>query len=159
MRIDAADFRRVLGHWATGVAIVATRSAAGDPVGLTANALSSLSLNPPLVLICVDKTSDSHEHFRVTRAFSVNMLPVSAERVARRFAGDDAASKFEGVDWEERVTGAPVLSDALAWIDCRIVGEHEGGDHTIFVGEVAAGDAREGAPLLFYRGGYGRLGV
>lgn len=157
MNIEPAEFRRILGHWATGVAVVGTRTPSGTPIGLTANAVTSLSLQPPLVLVCVDRTSDSHDHISDTAAFTINILDADAERIARRFAEDDGDRKFDGVAWSERVTGAPVLDDALAWVDCRVTAQHSGGDHSIFIGEVVAGEAQDGVPLLFYRGGYGRL--
>jgi flavin reductase (DIM6/NTAB) family NADH-FMN oxidoreductase RutF len=158
MIIDSAEYRRILGHWATGVAVVAARTASGEPVGLTANAVASLSLDPPLVLVCVDCCSDTHDHIRTSQAFSVNVLQADGERLARRFA-DDGEQKFEGIAWAEGATGAPILQDALAWVDCQLTQIFEGGDHTIFVGQVIEGNAREGAPLLFYRGGYGRFSL
>jgi len=85
------------------------------------------------------------------------VLPADAERLARRFADDGRGDKFDGLSHRTEVTGAPILDAALAWLDCRMHGAHEGGDHTIFVGEVLAGDAQDGEPLLFYRGGYGRV--
>jgi flavin reductase (DIM6/NTAB) family NADH-FMN oxidoreductase RutF len=156
MNVDSAEFKRILGHWATGVAVVTARAAAGEPVGLTATAFASLSLEPPLVLVCVDHCSNSHAHIQESAAFSVNVLADDGERLARRFA-EDVENKFEGVAWSPGATGSPVLQGALAWVDCRLTRTHAGGDHTIFVGEVVAGGAREGAPLLYYRGGYGRF--
>ena len=85
------------------------------------------------------------------------MLCNNQERIARRFATWEVDTKFEGLAFHTEVTGAPILDDALAWVDCRVHSEHSAGDHTIFVGEVVAGDAKEDSPLLYYRGGYGRL--
>jgi flavin reductase (DIM6/NTAB) family NADH-FMN oxidoreductase RutF len=157
MPIDPPEFRRILGHWVSGVAVVAARTAAGKPCGLTANAVASLSLQPPLVLACVDRTADSHDCIRDAGHFSINVLASEDERLARRFAAWDILQKFEEIGHHSEVSGAPVLDDALAWVDCRLWQTYEGGDHTIFIGEVLAGDAREGAPLLYYRGGYGRF--
>jgi flavin reductase (DIM6/NTAB) family NADH-FMN oxidoreductase RutF len=157
MSVDPAEFRRILGHWATGVAIVTTAGAGDDPRGLTANAFASVSLDPPLVLVCVDHRADSLGSIRAAGAFAVNVLQQAGERLARRFAADDIAAKFEGVAWHREQTGSPVLDDALAWVDCRIVRECDGGDHTILIGEVLAGGAREGEPLVYYRGGFNRL--
>jgi flavin reductase (DIM6/NTAB) family NADH-FMN oxidoreductase RutF len=157
MAFDPSEFRRVLGHWVTGVAVVASRRADGRPCGLTANSVTSLSLDPPLVLVCVDPTADSHDCIRDAGMFSVNVLGAATEPLARRFAALDLSNKFDGVDWHTAVTGAPVLDDALAWVDCRIDQVLTGGDHTIFIGEVVAADAVHGEPLLFYRGGYSRL--
>lgn len=157
MNIDSAEFRRIFGHWATGVAIVTARSPDGEPIGLTVNAVTSLSLRPPLAIVCIDRTADSHDALVAAGAFAINILAAGSERLARRFAADERAGRFDGVAWQLKRTGAPVFDDALAWIDCRIDATHEGGDHTVFIGAVVDGDAREGAPLLFYRGGYADL--
>jgi flavin reductase (DIM6/NTAB) family NADH-FMN oxidoreductase RutF len=156
MSIDPSEFRRILGHWVTGVAVVASDTEEGGPCGFTANAFTSLSLEPPLVLVCVDRAANSLDGIRRTGRFTVNVLGSGDERLARHFA-TDAADKFEGVAWTTAVTGAPVLADALAWVDCRVTIEVPGGDHVIFIGEVVGGDADEGEPLIFYRGGYGRF--
>lgn len=155
MSIDPSEFRRILGHWVTGVAVVASTGDDG-PRGFTANAFTSLSLEPPLVLVCVDRTANTLAGIRSTGRFTVNVLGSAGERLARHFA-TDADDKFEGVAWTTAVTGAPVLEDAQAWVDCRVMSEVPGGDHVIFIGEVVAGDADEGEPLIFYRGGYGRF--
>jgi flavin reductase (DIM6/NTAB) family NADH-FMN oxidoreductase RutF len=157
MAIETSEFRRVLGHWVSGVAVIAARAPGAQPCGLTANAVTSVSLQPPLILVCIDHAADSHDCIRDAGAFSVNFLASDQERLARRFAAWDLDQKFEGVAHSPGVTGAPILDDALAWVECRVHAVHPGGDHTIFVGEVVAGDAREGVPLLYYRGGYGRF--
>ncbi|HEX9107403.1 MAG TPA: flavin reductase family protein [Longimicrobiales bacterium] len=155
--MDASEFRRILGHWGTGVAVVTTRLPDGRPWGLTANAFASVSLQPPLVLVCVDLTSDTHAGLRAAGFFAVSVLAAEQERIARRFADGDVVDKFEGIAWRAEATGAPVLEDVTAWVDCRVEAEHPAGDHSIFVGEVVAGDAGGAAPLLYYRGGYGRF--
>lgn len=158
MSMDPSEFRRVLGHLVTGVTVVTSRiPQTSEPCGLTANALTSVSLEPALVLVCVEKGADSHDCIRETGRFCINVLASEQERLARRFAFWKVEDKFEGVAYHKEATGAPVLNDALAWVDCRLWATYEGGDHTIFVGEVVAGDAREGMPLLYYRGGYGRF--
>lgn len=156
MRIESSEFRRILGHWVTGVSVVAARS--GERLcGLTANAVASLSLEPPLVLACIDRAADSHDCIQSAGSFSINILDADGERLARRFAAWDLTAKFDGVAHHQEITGAPILDEALAWLDCRIWAVHPGGDHTIVIGEVLGGDAREGRPLLYYRGGYGRF--
>jgi flavin reductase (DIM6/NTAB) family NADH-FMN oxidoreductase RutF len=157
MAIETSEFRRILGHWVSGIAVVAARASTGQLCGLTANAVTSVSLQPPLILVCIDRAADSHDCIRDAGAFSISVLASDQERLARRFAAWDIDAKFEGVAYAPGVTGAPLLEDALAWVECRIREVHPGGDHTIFIGEVVAGDAREGAPLLYYRGGYGRF--
>lgn len=155
--MESSEFRRILGHWVSGVSIVATKKVDGQLCGLTANAIVSVSLNPPLVLVCVEHGADSHDCIRTAGIFSVNVLCSDQERIARRFATWEVNTKFEGLAFHEETTGAPVLDSALAWVDCRVHAEFPAGDHTIFVGEVLAGDAQEGAPLIYYRGGYGRF--
>jgi flavin reductase (DIM6/NTAB) family NADH-FMN oxidoreductase RutF len=156
MALDASEFRRVLGHWVTGVSVVTAQPADGEPFGLTANAVCSVSLDPSLVLVCVEQIADTHDGIARAGAFSVNVLRSDQEQLARRFAAD-ATEKFRGVAYHTEITGAPILDDALAWVDCRIWATYAAGDHTIYIGEVLTADAREGAPLLYYRGGYGRF--
>lgn len=148
----------MLGHWSTGVAIIATLTRSGGPCGLTASAIASVSLRPQLVLACVERGADTHDALRAAGAFSINILADGSADVARRFAGDNAPGKFEGVAYHAEMSGVPVLDQALAWVDCRVHAEYEGGDHTIFVGEVLAAGARGGQPLLYHCGRYTRLG-
>ncbi|MCI0434026.1 MAG: flavin reductase family protein [Gemmatimonadetes bacterium] len=138
----------------TGVAIVAARRADGQPCGLTANAFTSLSLDPPLVLVCVERQADSHDCIRDAGVFSVNVLASGDSALARRFALSGGAEKFAGLELHTAITGAPILSHAIAWVDCRLQARHPGGDHSIFVGEVLDGGAADGDPLVFYRGDY-----
>lgn len=158
MTIEPFELRRLMGHFITGVVVVATsRPGDGQPCGLTANSVASVSLEPPLVLVCVDRESDTHDCIAESGHFSLNVLAAGQERVSRRFASWDLEEKFAGVDFRTGETGAPILTTSLAWLDCRLWANYPGGDHTIFVGEVVAGDATDEAPLLFYRGGYGRF--
>ncbi len=156
MPIDKQEFRRVLGHFAAGVTVVTTIGDDGTPYGLTATAFTSVSLEPPLVLVCVDKRAESHPHFHISRVFAVNFLAVDHEHLSRRFAVS-GGDKFKDLVVRQGVTGAPLLSEALGYLECRLVDIFEGGDHTIFIGEVEAGDAREGEPLLYFRGTYRRM--
>ena len=158
MSFEAAEFRRILGHLATGVAVVsAADPETGAARGLTATAVASVSLDPPLVLACVEHGADTHDCIERAGAFAISILGADDEAVARRFADYPTDRKFTGIAWRAEVTGAPVLDEALAWVDCRVHAAHDGGDHTIWVGEVVAGDAADGSPLLYFRGGYGRL--
>lgn len=155
--IDPKDFRRVLGAFATGVTIVTTR--AGDKIhGLTANAFCSVSLAPPLVLVCVNKNAQSHDLIMQSKCFAVNMLSADQRQLAARFAQEalSGAARFDTLETRAAVTGAPVFDESLGWVDCKLAASHDGGDHTIFVGEVVAlsdGDANV-SPLLYYRGEY-----
>jgi flavin reductase (DIM6/NTAB) family NADH-FMN oxidoreductase RutF len=157
MSIPDAEFRRILGHLAAGVTVVTATDADGTSRGLTASAVCPLSLDPPLVLVCVSRTSRTHDCIERAGAFAVNILGEDQEAVARQFAEDSLAGKFEGVAHRSGPTGAPVLERAAAWVDCSVWASYDGGDHTIFVGQVEAGDAEEGAPLVHYRGGFARL--
>lgn len=156
MAIDPREFRRVLGHFAAGVTVVTTRGADGAPHGLTVTAFASVSLVPPLVLVCIDTGAESHPHFRAAGVFAVNFLADGQQEVSRRFAlsGGD---KFAGSAWRPGVTGAPVLAGTLGHVECRTVQAVAAGDHTIFVGEVEAAAADGDRPLLYFRGGYHTL--
>lgn len=155
--IDTAEFRRVMGHFPTGVTVVATVQDDGRPCGLTVNAFCSVSLEPSLVLVCVEHGSDSHDCIRESGIFAVNVLGGEKGETLSRLFSSYGTDKFEGVAYRIERTGAPVLELALAWLDCRVTREMAAGDHTIFVGEVLAGDAADGPPLVYYRGGYGRF--
>jgi flavin reductase (DIM6/NTAB) family NADH-FMN oxidoreductase RutF len=156
--IDESEFRRVMGHFATGVAVVTSYRDDGSPIGLTVSAVASVSLEPRLMLVSVEREADSHRWIEGSAVFAVNVLEErKGETLARRFATGGLGDKFMGVAFHPEQTGAPVLDEALAWMDCRVTEVLPGGDHTIFLGEVVAADAREGTPLLYYRGGYGRF--
>ena len=155
MPIDDARFRQAMGHFASGVTVVTTAST-GELYGMTVSSFSSLSLNPPLVLICIDKSVPSHDMIRDSGRFVVNILAERQEHLSRRFA-TTANDKFKGVAWHSGQLGLPVLDNTLAAIECRLRDALDGGDHTIFVGEVVDAEVREGAPLLYYRRGYREL--
>jgi flavin reductase (DIM6/NTAB) family NADH-FMN oxidoreductase RutF len=154
--ISADDFRRVLGHFATGVTIVTTCDADCRPTGLTASAFSSVSLDPPLVLICVDHKSQSYPALREAGRFAINFLHHEHEPISRRFAST-RLDKFDGVAFRLGALGLPLIDGALAQIECQTVSAHVEGDHTIFVGRVESANVGEGEPLLYYRGRYHRL--
>jgi len=153
------DFRRAMGRFATGVTHITTRL--GDELhGMTANAVTSLSLDPMLVLVCVDKTADTHDILAKAGVFAVNILNKEQTEISNRFAQKefDGAHGLDDLPHGFAVTGAPILEGALAYLDCRTVTEHHGGDHTIFIGEVAeARELSDEEPLVFYRGKYGRF--
>ena len=155
--IDSAHFRTVLGHFATGVTVVTGHGPDG-PSGMAANSFTSVSLDPPLVLVCMAHSSTTWPAIRDSRHFAVNILGEHQEDTCRRF-GAKTGDRFEGVGWEPGRTGSPVLQGAIAYVDCVIEAEHEAGDHVIVVGRVVAlGLPAEGGPLLFWRGGYASLG-
>lgn len=154
---DAAVFRQVLGRFCTGVTVI-TAVADGEPVGFTAQSFTSVSLDPPLVAVCPARTSNSWPRIRSTGVLCASVLAEDQEALGRVFA-TRGADKFLGVGWTpSRATGSPILDGALAWVDCRIEAEHDGGDHLVVLGRVVdLGVGTGGRPLLFYRGGYGRF--
>ena len=157
---DAKELRRVMGTFATGVTVITTQDKAGKCYGLTANAVTSLSLVPPLIIICIDRKAETFPAFLESRAFVVNILADDQEAVSSRFA-KSGGDKFTGLACRADRSGPPVLDGALAHLECKIVETHEGGDHVIHVGEVLHAEARGGrsAALLPGRtGGYARLG-
>jgi 3-hydroxy-9,10-secoandrosta-1,3,5(10)-triene-9,17-dione monooxygenase reductase component len=153
---DDARFRTVLGHFATGVTII-TAVDAGEPVGLAANSFTSVSLDPPLVLFCVAHSSSTWPRIERAGTFAVNILGEGHEALSELFARR-GADRFATTPWREGMSGAPVLEDAIAYLDCRFEAEYPGGDHRIILGRVLDLDVREGArPLLFFQGGYERM--
>ena len=155
--IDSARFRTVLGHFATGVTVVTGHGPDG-PSGMAANSFTSVSLDPPLVLVCMAHTSSTWPAIRDSGHFAVNILGEHQEDTCRRF-GARTGDRFEGVGWTTGKTGSPILHEAIAYVDCVIDAEHEAGDHVIVVGRVVdLGQPAEGGALLFWRGGYAQLG-
>lgn len=150
------QFRLALGQFASGITVV-TVNHRGALNGSTISAFSSLSLDPPLVLVCLAHTATSHALIRRSGRFAVNILAGDGETLSRRFAGR-AEDKFAGVEYRLGSNGVPLLEGASTTIECDLAAEHPGGDHTIFVGAVTAVNVRqEGAPLLYYRGRYRHL--
>ena len=156
MAADPQELRRVMGHFATGVTVITTKDADGNPNGLTANAFMSLSLNPPLVLISVDKGATCYACFELQNGFTVNFLSEDQEEISRRFATKGAA-KFAGLKWHPGSNGAAIIDGAMGHIECKISQCHDGGDHTIVVGEIVNVSANGDRPLLFFKGKYQRL--
>jgi flavin reductase (DIM6/NTAB) family NADH-FMN oxidoreductase RutF len=155
MAFDSMAQRRIMGHFATGVTVV-TAYQDGEICGMTANAVTSLSLKPPLILVAVDKAAAMHAVLTASRCFALNILTEDQEHLSRRFAMR-GPKEVNDLTWTKAVSGAPVLADALAWLDCRLAEILPGGDHDIFLGEILAGEAHNGAPLLYYGGKYRRL--
>lgn len=158
MSIDPNEYRRVLGHFPTGVTVV-TGADADGPAGLAIGSFASVSLDPPLVMFCPGNTSESWLRIKETGSFCVNVLGADQKDTCGVFASK-AEDKFEGIDWTAGDTGSPIISGSIAVIDCKIQQIHDGGDHDIVVGLVktlnTAEDATERGPLLFFQGGYGK---
>jgi 3-hydroxy-9,10-secoandrosta-1,3,5(10)-triene-9,17-dione monooxygenase reductase component len=155
---DPAAFRTVLGHFATGVAVV-TAVDGTEPVGMACNSFTSVSLDPALVLFCAAKASTTWPRLRTSGKWAANILEEDGEETCRLFA-EKGIDRFAHIAYSMGRSGSPILRDALAFVDCETIAEHEAGDHTIVVGRVLElGYASEGKPLLFYRGGYGRFEI
>jgi 3-hydroxy-9,10-secoandrosta-1,3,5(10)-triene-9,17-dione monooxygenase reductase component len=144
-----------MSRWTTGVAVVTSRSE-GGPRGATTNALTSLSLDPPLVLVCLDRGSNTLDAVRTSGRFCVNILAAGQEEVARRFATKQSGEeKLAGIPHELRADGVPALGGTLAWVVCDLEREHEGGDHSILIGKpLEAGVDPHAEPLVFFGGGF-----
>ena len=156
MATEPSELRKVMGCFATGVTIITTRDQSGKPYGLTANAVTSLSLTPPLLLICVDRKAETYPHFFDSKTFVLNILAEDQEAISRRFA-TTGGEKFAGLEFRLGRLGTPVLAGTLGHVECRIIDTLEGGDHVIHIGEVEHAEAREGRPLLFFAGKYRHL--
>jgi flavin reductase (DIM6/NTAB) family NADH-FMN oxidoreductase RutF len=156
MAVDQALFRQLAGSFATGVTVITT-GAEGSFRGMTANAFSSLSLDPPLVLVCVDKSAETLAVLKAAGRFNVNILSSEQEQLSRNFARKESpeAHGLTGIDYRLGELGLPVLNGSLAYLECEVVEQYEGGDHIIFVGEVTHGElGASEQPLLYFRGRY-----
>ncbi len=155
MGVSPDDFRDVCARWATGVTVVTARS--GDRIhGMTVSAFSEVSMEPPLVLVCADRKANTRPVIEEGGVFAVNILARDQEELSNRFASKrDEWRRFEGLDFDAGVTGAPLLAGTVASLDCRVVAAHEHGDHVIYVGQVAEVRVAEREPLLYCQRGYG----
>jgi flavin reductase (DIM6/NTAB) family NADH-FMN oxidoreductase RutF len=156
MPIDRDLFRAVLGRFASGVTIVTTVDADGIDHGMTVSAFSSLSLDPPLVLVCIDHKASVWPAFERATHFAINILGSQQEALSRRFSSRDG-ERFEGVGFTRGTTGVALLDDTLAAVECTVTARLPHGDHSILVGSVDGGSARDLQPLLYFRGGYASL--
>ena len=153
MGIDKPLFRSVMANFAAGVTVVTTNGRDQSPYGLTATAFTSVSLLPPLALVCIDKNAESFPHFETSGVFAVNLLARDQESLSQRFAVS-GGEKFDGVAWHRGTLGAPLLDGTIGHVECRIVHAYDGGDHVIYVGEIESARAGEGEPLVYFRGAY-----
>ena len=147
------EFRNALGSFATGVTIATTKGSDNDPVGVTASSFNSVSLNPPLILWSLAKSSHSRVAFCENGHFAIHVLAASQENLANIFA-QSGKDKFSDITWSEGALGSPIFDDYAALFQCKTRHRYDGGDHVILVGEVVHYEARETAPLLFHAGRY-----
>jgi flavin reductase (DIM6/NTAB) family NADH-FMN oxidoreductase RutF len=153
MPFDSKLQRNIMGRFATGVTVVTT-AGTGGMGGLTANAVCSLSLEPALVLVAVDKRAASYAEIKANGCYAINILSLAHEEISKRFS-THGPKDFSGFKWKTAITGAPILEEALGYVDCRLSEILPGGDHDIFIGEIVAGEARDdGQPLLYFSGKY-----
>src|SRR5689334_5884219 len=156
LSVTEDEFRAVLGRFPSGVTVVTTTDESGADQGMTVSAFCSLSLHPPLILICIEKTASAYKALTTSGGFVINVLSARQEQVARRFAIVDI-DRFEGVGFTRSSQGYAVLDDVLGVIECTQQQLYDGGDHTVIIGKVEAMRAESGTPLLYYRGGYAQL--
>jgi flavin reductase (DIM6/NTAB) family NADH-FMN oxidoreductase RutF len=154
--VDPDLFRSVLGRFASSVTVLSARDAAGKDHGMTVSAFSSVSLDPPLVLACVERTASIYPTLFVTDFIGISILAETQEASSRRFAEKDT-DRFDDLDIRRGEQGVALLEGAAAHLECRIVARHDAGDHTIFVASVERAAALSERPLLYYRGGYAQL--
>lgn len=158
--VDADTYRHALGHFLTGVTVATTSDAAGNPVGMTANAFTSVSLDPPLVLLCVARSASSFEAMQHAPRYAVHILSEQQQAVSTAFARSAAsgAHKFAEINWHPAEDGLPLLDDCLARIECTVTDRVDIGDHVGYVARVDAVRIRpDGAPLGFFRGRYANV--
>ena len=154
--VNAERFRQLLGRFPTGITVLTARDAAGAPVGMTASAVASVSLDPPLVVVCVNHEHDMHRALLTGSHFALNVLAADQEYLSRRFA-EVEHDRFQGVAHRLNAHGVALLEGVVATIECSQYGSAPGGDHTVFFGLVIDGTVSERRPLIYYRGGYAAL--
>jgi flavin reductase (DIM6/NTAB) family NADH-FMN oxidoreductase RutF len=155
MAIDDAQFKLAMSHFASGVTVVTTEHE-GRPYGMTVASFASLSLHPPLVLVCIETSVKSHEAIAAAGKFGVSILGSDQADVSGRFASK-SEDKFTGASVHRGELGVPLVSGAICALECRVQSQLPGGDHSIFVGEVVGIHTSEGAPLVYFRSGYRQL--
>lgn len=158
MSINQDEFKQALRRWASGVTIVTTKTSDDELLGMTVSAFSSVSAEPPLVLVCINKNSTSADAIIESGAFAVNILKAEQAELSGSFASSKAhEERFKETEWSEGVTGAPLLAGCTANLDCAVVQKAQAGSHWVFIGEVQAIRSEDGEPLLYFDGGYRKI--
>jgi len=155
MAFDSMLQRRIMGRFATGVTVVTTKFNE-EISGMTANAVISLSLDPAIVAVSVDKSATMHQQIGAGECFVINILHLDQQDISNRFA-KPGPKDFSDIDFDRAISGAPILKGVVAWLDCRLTQTVSVGDHDLFLGEPIAGSVNEGAPLIYYGGQYDSL--
>ena len=153
MPVTPAEFRAALSRFPSGITVVTSRGLDGNIFGITVSAFCSVSLEPPLILVCIEKTTVSHMAINSSGSFAVNILARDDEELSERFA-IPAPNKFDGISYRAGLNGVPVLDEALVGLECRLENAFDGGDHTIFVGSVEKVSIKDGKPLVYFHGNY-----
>ncbi|MEP6703702.1 MAG: flavin reductase family protein [Acidobacteriota bacterium] len=153
MPVTPDDFRAALSRFPSGITVVTSRGPAGDLHGITVSAFCSVSMNPPLILVCIEKTTGSHAAIEDSGFFVVNILAAGQDEISERFSLPKV-EKFEAVDRTPGLGEVPMLTAALVTLECRLNNAFDGGDHTIFIGEVENTSVKDGAPLVYFHGSY-----
>ncbi len=156
MPISKDEFRRTLGRFASGVTVVTTRDSDGRLHGITVSAFCSVSLEPPLILVCIEKNTGSHYAFEQSKSFVINILREDQQYLSERFASF-LPDKFAETKYHSGIDDLPVLEDVLANLECRLVNSHANGDHTIYVGEIERANVNDGKPLVYWESSYRNL--
>jgi flavin reductase (DIM6/NTAB) family NADH-FMN oxidoreductase RutF len=155
--ITSEQFKSAMSSFAAGVTIITTIDSHGVPQAMTATAFSSVSMSPPLCLVCIDRRARTHHPVLLKGCFAVNILNADQQSLSARFASR-VPDKFAGVLWRHGdVTGCPIIEGALAWLECKVSEVHSGGDHDIFLGQIFAVQVNDGSPLIYFRGSYSSL--
>ena len=158
MTVSVDDFKKALQLWASGVAVVTTSSEKFGIQGMTVTAFSSVSVNPPQILVCINDSADTGVGIHESKYFAVNILKSDQQDLSNQFAGgSNQQQRFENADWKAGITGAPILNNSLMSLDCKVVEKVLAGTHWIIIGEVQECVCRSGGPLLYYRGAYRQL--
>ncbi|MCX7098221.1 MAG: flavin reductase family protein [Methylococcales bacterium] len=158
MTVSVDDFKKALQLWASGVAVVTTSSEEFGVQGMTVTAFSSVSVNPPQILVCINESADTGSGIFASQCFAVNVLKSGQQDLSNQFAGGASQQqRFENTDWGVGLTGAPILNDTLMSLDCKVVEQVQAGTHWIIIGEVQEAVCRSGEPLLYYSGAYRQL--
>jgi len=159
MTVSVDDFKKALQLWASGVTVVTTNSEKFGVQGMTVTAFTSVSVNPPQVLVCINDSADTGAGIEESQSFAVNILHADQQDISNQFAGGTSQQqRFENMDWKAGITGAPILNNTLMSLDCKVVEKVLAGTHWIIIGEVQDCVCRSGEPLLYYRGAYRQLG-
>jgi flavin reductase (DIM6/NTAB) family NADH-FMN oxidoreductase RutF len=158
MTVDQNEFKNTMQRWASGISVVTTKTERYGAQGMTVTAFSSVSIDPPQILVCINANADTGDGILESEHFAVNILNAEQEDISNQFAGScSQEERFANVSWSEGVAGSPILNESLATLDCKMVVQVSAGTHKIFIGEVQNVVCRTGEPLLYYRSAYQRL--